>query len=95
MHGKLHTAAALDKDDMIVVGNGQELLQHSHGVVLHGLIGGTAMTDFNDTHSGSIEIEKFVLHFFQYFQGHCRWTGIEIVHSFHVSPPLMQRRPQG
>lgn len=85
MHDELHTAAALDEDDMIIIWNSQELLQRRYRVVLHFLIGSTAMTDFDDAHPRVIEIEEFILNFLEDFQRHCRWTCIEIVHSLHIS----------
>ena len=91
MHHELDAAAALDEDDVVIVRHGEELLQRRYRVILHILIGSTAMTDFDDAHARVIEIQEFFLYLFQDFQGHCRWACIEIVHSFHGSTSYQEK----
>ena len=95
VHGELQAAAALHKDDMIVVRHLKQPAHEPYRFVLHVLIRRAAVADFYNAHPRMIKIEKFSLYRFQYVQRHRRRSGVKIIHSFHTSHVPSCGEPQG
>ena len=80
-HGELQGGAALDKEDMIIVGNAHQVPQVLLGLVHNGLEHLGAMAHFHDAHAAAAVVEHLVADLFEHRLRHGGRTGGEVVNT--------------
>ena len=77
-HAELEVAAALQEQDLEVLGHVQQLADQRDGLVVDGIVFGGSVADFHYGHARALEVQQFVPGPFEGLHGQCRRTGREV-----------------
>ena len=93
-HRELLAGAALQQQDLVVVGHGEQLAHQRQRLLVHSVVGLATMAVLDDAHARTLEVEKLALRALESGQRKCRRACVEVHYSGH-DPPVRAKNPRG
>ena len=80
-HVKLHAGTTLNKENLIIITKSHQFQNISLGLIVYCIIGRSTMADFQNGHTGVLEIQELSLSLLEHLLWQHGWTWVKVINT--------------